>query len=208
MGSESKRNTILDAAEKRFAHFGLNKTTMNDIASDLAMSKASLYYYFPDKSSLYTAVFEREVERSYKKVLAHLNTLEDIDELFSLALHSRMEFIQRNYNMLNFSMNSLQSQDMNKLSKLGKDYQIKILTFILEKCFRNDQIQDLDIEYVSRLIYFAMEGMRLSKMNNLESRQFPSQDDFNSILKMQDDFLMIVINGIRKENTSLQISRS
>jgi len=208
MGSESKRNTILDAAEKRFAHFGLNKTTMNDIASDLAMSKASLYYYFPDKSSLYTAVFEREVERSYKKVLAHLNTLEDIDELFSLALHSRMEFIQRNYNMLNFSMNSLQSQDMNKLSKLGKDYQIKILTFILEKCFRNDQIQDLDIEYVSRLIYFAMEGMRLSKMNNLESRQFPSQDDFNSILKMQEDFLMIVINGIRKENTSLQISRS
>lgn len=208
MGSESKRNTILDAAEKRFAHFGLNKTTMNDIASDLAMSKASLYYYFPDKSSLYTAVFEREVERSYKKVLAHLNNLEDIDELFSLALHSRMEFIQRNYNMLNFSMNSLQSQDMNKLSKLGKDYQIKILTFILEKCFRNDQIQDLDIEYVSRLIYFAMEGMRLSKMNNLESRQFPSQDDFNSILKMQDDFLMIVINGIRKENTSLQISRS
>lgn len=208
MGSESKRNTILDAAEKRFAHFGLNKTTMNDIASDLAMSKASLYYYFPDKSSLYTAVFEREVERSYKKVLAHLNTLEDIDELFSLALHSRMEFIQRNYNMLNFSMNSLQSQDMNKLSKLGKDYQIKILSFILEKCFRNDQIQDLDIEYVSRLIYFAMEGMRLSKMNNLESRQFPSQDDFNSILKMQEDFLMIVINGIRKENTSLQISRS
>lgn len=208
MGSESKRNTILDAAEKRFAHFGLNKTTMNDIASDLAMSKASLYYYFPDKSNLYTAVFEREVERSYKKVLAHLNTLEDIDELFSLALHSRMEFIQRNYNMLNFSMNSLQSQDMNKLSKLGKDYQIKILTFILEKCFRNDQIQDLDIEYVSRLIYFAMEGMRLSKMNNLESRQFPSQDDFNSILKMQEDFLMIVINGIRKENTSLQISRS
>lgn len=208
MGSESKRITILDAAEKRFAHFGLNKTTMNDIASDLAMSKASLYYYFPDKSSLYTAVFEREVERSYKKVLAHLNTLEDIDELFSLALHSRMEFIQRNYNMLNFSMNSLQSQDMNKLSKLGKDYQIKILTFILEKCFRNDQIQDLDIEYVSRLIYFAMEGMRLSKMNNLESRQFPSQDDFNSILKMQEDFLMIVINGIRKENTSLQISRS
>lgn len=208
MGSESKRNTILDAAEKRFAHFGLNKTTMNDIASDLAMSKASLYYYFPDKSNLYTAVFEREVERSYKKVLAHLNTLEDIDELFSLALHSRMEFIQRNYNMLNFSMNSLQSQDMNKLSKLGKDYQIKILTFILEKCFRNDQIQDLDIEYVSRLIYFAMEGMRLSKMNNLESRQFPSQDDFNSILKMQEDFLMIVINGIRKENTSLRISRS
>lgn len=208
MGSESKRNTILDAAEKRFAHFGLNKTTMNDIASDLAMSKASLYYYFPDKSNLYTAVFEREVERSYKKVLAHLNTLEDIDELFSLALHSRMEFIQRNYNMLNFSMNSLQSQDMNKLSKLGKDYQIKILTFILEKCFRNDQFQDLDIEYVSRLIYFAMEGMRLSKMNNLESRQFPSQDDFNSILKMQEDFLMIVINGIRKENTSLRISRS
>ena len=55
---DKKRQLIIDSAIKRFAHFGLSKTTMTEIASDLSMSKALLYYYFPDKISLYSAVLE------------------------------------------------------------------------------------------------------------------------------------------------------
>jgi AcrR family transcriptional regulator len=49
---ETKKTQILDAAYKRFSHYGYSKTTMKEIASDLSMSKALLYYYFPDKSQL------------------------------------------------------------------------------------------------------------------------------------------------------------
>ena len=51
-----KLSKVLDAAQKRFARFGLSKTTMNDIADDLGVSKASLYYYFPDKESIFKKV--------------------------------------------------------------------------------------------------------------------------------------------------------
>lgn len=50
--ADEKRVKILDVAKKRFAHYGLAKTTMAEIAKDLAFSKALLYYYFPDKNSL------------------------------------------------------------------------------------------------------------------------------------------------------------
>ena len=43
---DSKVSVIKKAARKRFRHYGLTKTTMNDIAADIGMSKASLYYYF------------------------------------------------------------------------------------------------------------------------------------------------------------------
>ena len=56
----SKVKTILDAARKRFAHYGLSKTTLNDIAADIGMSKASLYYYFPDKERIFMAVVQED----------------------------------------------------------------------------------------------------------------------------------------------------
>lgn len=57
-----KQDQIIIAAQKRFGHFGLSKTTMNDIADDIGMSKASLYYYYKDKESIFIAVAEKELE--------------------------------------------------------------------------------------------------------------------------------------------------
>ncbi len=56
----NKVNSILDAAMKRFGYYGLAKTTMSEIASDVGLSKASLYYYFADKDALFRAVVKRE----------------------------------------------------------------------------------------------------------------------------------------------------
>jgi AcrR family transcriptional regulator len=51
----------MEAARKRFAHYGLGKTTMNEIAADIGMSKASLYYYFTDKERIFIAVVEQDI---------------------------------------------------------------------------------------------------------------------------------------------------
>ena len=55
---DKKRGIIIEAALKRFAHYGLSKTTMTEIAKDVSFSKALLYYYFPDKLSLYVNAIE------------------------------------------------------------------------------------------------------------------------------------------------------
>ena len=40
---------ILDAASRRFLHYGFKKTTMSEIADDCNMSTGNLYRYFPSK---------------------------------------------------------------------------------------------------------------------------------------------------------------
>jgi TetR/AcrR family transcriptional regulator len=65
---DSKVTVILEAARKRFAHYGLGKTTMNDIASDIGMSKASLYYYFTDKEKIFIAVVEQDMAEFVKVI--------------------------------------------------------------------------------------------------------------------------------------------
>jgi AcrR family transcriptional regulator len=43
------RALILDAAGKRFRHYGYQKTTMAEIARDLSMSTGNLYRFYPSK---------------------------------------------------------------------------------------------------------------------------------------------------------------
>jgi AcrR family transcriptional regulator len=46
---EQIRTRILDAAQRRFEHYGYNKTTMAELAKDCKMSAANLYRYFENK---------------------------------------------------------------------------------------------------------------------------------------------------------------
>ena len=76
-----KQDQILIAAQKRFGHFGLSKTTMNDIADDIGMCKASLYYYYKDKESIFIAVAEKELEyfiQEMNKIISSSSTTENM----------------------------------------------------------------------------------------------------------------------------------
>jgi AcrR family transcriptional regulator len=59
---------IIEASQRRFGIYGIEKTSMREIAGDLKLSKASLYYYFPDKESLYRAVVEKEQDEFIEKL--------------------------------------------------------------------------------------------------------------------------------------------
>lgn len=53
---QQKEAEILEAAERIFARKGYVNTRLEDITSALAMSKASLYFYFKNKEELYLAI--------------------------------------------------------------------------------------------------------------------------------------------------------
>lgn len=59
---DSKRGEIIAAAQKIFQAYGLEKTTMDDIASAVGMGKSSLYYYFKSKEDVFYAVAKHEME--------------------------------------------------------------------------------------------------------------------------------------------------
>lgn len=65
----SKR--ILDAASKRFRHYGFSKTTMSEIAGDCNMSTGNLYRYFPSKLDIAEA-FARRIREAQ---IAELKTV-------------------------------------------------------------------------------------------------------------------------------------
>ncbi|MCJ7552355.1 MAG: TetR/AcrR family transcriptional regulator [Ignavibacteriaceae bacterium] len=61
--ANEKRIQIIRAADKRFAKHGLNKTTLDEIARDLRIGKATLYHYFESKEQLFYQTISWEVEQ-------------------------------------------------------------------------------------------------------------------------------------------------
>ena len=77
--NEEKKNLILDAAKKRFALMGYSKTSMIEIAKEIGISKATLYYYYPDKVALFTEVLRQEMDQFIvlmDEVRSNTNSLE------------------------------------------------------------------------------------------------------------------------------------
>ena len=60
MAEKEKKLQIIKAAAKRFDRHGLNKTTLDEIARDLRIGKATIYHYFESKDQLYYDVLEWE----------------------------------------------------------------------------------------------------------------------------------------------------
>jgi AcrR family transcriptional regulator len=56
---EQRRRDIMDSAEKLFFKKGYDEVSMNDIAEDVELSKATLYLYFDNKVALFFAVVLR-----------------------------------------------------------------------------------------------------------------------------------------------------
>lgn len=63
-----KRSAILNAARIRFFRFGFSKVTMDELAADLGMSKAALYYYFPTKEEIFRQVISAEQDDFVRRI--------------------------------------------------------------------------------------------------------------------------------------------
>jgi AcrR family transcriptional regulator len=67
MSKDTVRDKIVEAAKKRFSHFGYGKTIMAEIATDCGMSPGNLYRFFPGKLDIAEAIASED----YEAHLAH-----------------------------------------------------------------------------------------------------------------------------------------
>jgi TetR/AcrR family transcriptional regulator len=104
--SNEKEAIIIDAARKRFAHYGFSKVTMEEIANDVEMGKASLYYYFPTKEDLFRAVILHEQNELKKNIELILEKTSHASEKLHEYVEQRMKFFGALINLGTLSVHS------------------------------------------------------------------------------------------------------
>jgi AcrR family transcriptional regulator len=68
------QNKIVELTEEKFFRDGFYKTTMDEVASELKMSKKTIYKFFPSKDDLITAIAKHFMEGLKSKILPALNS--------------------------------------------------------------------------------------------------------------------------------------
>lgn len=126
--ANEKRIQIIKAADKRFAKHGLNKTTLDEIARDLRIGKATLYHYFKSKDDLFFQTITWEVEQYITNITS---TLTNSDQPLNLRL---LEFISYKENI---NQHSKLLYDM--LIKIIEGYSLEAENKILNDLFREEE---------------------------------------------------------------------
>lgn len=204
-GQAEKRQQILEAAVRRFNHYGISKTTMVEIANDLNLSKALLYYYFPDKQSLFAACLRFVIQQSFDGIEPEIRTFEDCHEAMVYLLQKRIEFVSRHYNLLEYSFGAARQMppEIAPLFDEPKQRQESLIGIVLEKGIRLGQLEPIDdIPETARMILLAIEGMRFSILKKTDEPLFPASEDFAEILRLQVKMVSLLLRGLAKIQTS------
>jgi len=72
---EEAKTAILEAAKRVFQKWGLNKTTMEDIAHEAGKGKSTLYYYFKSKDEIFEFLIKNELNSILTKAKTTINQI-------------------------------------------------------------------------------------------------------------------------------------
>jgi len=94
MSSKSRGELIIKIAKRLFEQHGFYKTSVEDIANALNLTKASLYHYFNSKEELFQAVIRQESETLIKKLRAEINKYTSPQRKLRAYFIARMEYLK------------------------------------------------------------------------------------------------------------------
>lgn len=69
-----RRETILKAAEKLYVKHGYDRLTMDKVAEEAELNKATIYLYFKNKNDLFHGLVNKGLLLLYEKVKRHVET--------------------------------------------------------------------------------------------------------------------------------------
>ncbi|WP_291908691.1 TetR/AcrR family transcriptional regulator [Chitinophaga sp. CB10] len=200
MQAENKddmRDKILEAALKRFTIYGASKTTMNEIADDLRCSKASLYYYFPDKNGMHQAVLERIGETYFQEMEKEARTAKSASKALYQLIEIRRNFVMKFcrlelFKLLNDSNSRVQEQMI-----AAKKRDIELHAEIIKYGVTTGEFKVKNPYKTAEILVQAMMGLRFTVPDVVTPNNDLDDQLFEAIIEQQRQLLEIFIKGIK-----------
>ncbi len=99
-GTPAMEARVLDAAKACVERWGMAKLTIDDIAAEAGVSRATLYRMFPGgKDVLFEALRVRELEEFFTRLAAHLDHADDLEDLLVRTVVSATEELRHDQHL-------------------------------------------------------------------------------------------------------------
>ena len=193
--ANAKKILIKNAAKQLFFHFGFSKTSMEDIAKQCKLAKPSIYYYYPNKESIFEEIVVEEANNFIDKVSAKIPP--------DYSAKDKIVFFYKTY----FSDLKKYAKRLEHLPETlyenyphGRPITEKITTFIkanLEPLI-NQGIQDGSLSVSDQEETLTAMTM----MTDFLNIDWILRNDVKEMDKVFDRVIEIILNGIRRNNSN------
>lgn len=191
---EKKADLIIESAIRRFTHFGIQKTTMNDVAEELGFTPSSIYYYFPDKNSLIIAVLQRILEQYLVELMTDIQSSTTLSSLLNKVVELRDSFTEKFF-MLRLqdpAIRPLFDEACHKEMELCKKGELEIVSTSVETLKANGKVKvNMDIEQSCHLFLDCMTGLTMMLVNQSSSMGALSEDELSLLCKKQKELAAV-----------------
>ncbi|WP_140936643.1 TetR/AcrR family transcriptional regulator [Sphingobacterium lumbrici] len=194
---DNRKEEIIEVAIKRFSHYGFNKTTMNEIAEDLRITKANLYYYYPDKNALIRDVLCAIAQEANQREVAiideyHHNLMETLFALLEL----RSSYV-RKYYVLHLCENLEWIKGLEFTNVLIEFHQRDIFNIkqLLTKAITAGEVKIEDVDCASLCFVEIVRGLGI--MHNIADivTGLPNVNKVDKILESQKRAAEFIFEG-------------
>jgi AcrR family transcriptional regulator len=193
-----KEQLIIEAAQKRFGLYGIEKTSMREIADDLNLSKASLYYYFPDKESLYRAVVEKEQTEFLDMITERINKIIKADQLLLEYSNARLSYFRTllNLSRLRLQLYSDLKPVLKDTMRVFREKEKEIIVQIIDKGIQDGIFFYDDANNAASLFLDMLKGLRMAILNDKISLVL-DQQEYDRFLEKTHAVTEIFIRGLK-----------
>ena len=163
---EKARAEIIKAAEDLFQKWGLNKTTMGDIAKRAGKGKSTLYYYYKSKEEIFDTVVLTELDYVFskaKEATLEANTAKEKMRRFLLSSLTEL----RNYACAFHIARTEIRRNFSFFERMRKRFEPREVSFIKEiitlglKENRYSFADDREIETAAKIVAGIIHAMEL-----------------------------------------------
>lgn len=103
----NKKEKILIIAEEEFAKHGFDVVSMNDLVKKLDMNKATIYYHYKDKKTLYLTILKNAITKSNENIKEIFNEEKDNETLLRDYVNATILTIKENPNIVPLALREL-----------------------------------------------------------------------------------------------------
>lgn len=196
---ELVKEKIGKAAMQCFEKYGLDKTTLDDIAQSIGLNKASLYYYYKNKEDIFIEVGLKEGEDYIASLQQKALLKKGIENQVWFYMHSRFNYYK---NILN--MNRVSVETLNKI--LPRFFELydalmkkekKFLTQLVTEAVKNGELIETKAAGIADVLINISDALKHSTEQKAILKGESNVDYGQSINDMK--FLVsLIFKGLKK----------
>jgi len=186
-----KKEHIVSSAQSLFAQFGLKKVTMDEIAREASVSKATLYKYYGNKSEVFNEVVHREASQLLNLIENAIDAESDSVRRLRAHLRTRLEKVGEFVNFYRVTQDSW-GDYWPYIAGVRQDFLDREQALVEKILRQGTQCGELEIKNI------RMAALALVLALASVEYQWSLGKKGISLTQMVDLMIEMMVNGIRK----------